>query len=57
MTVVRAVTESTLRAPATPGGQAAALRRDYERDLMGQKEPVGGGGGGGCVGSRGRVWG
>lgn len=43
--VVRAATESTLRAPATPGGQAVALRRDREKDLMGQKEPVCGGGG------------
>lgn len=55
LTVVRAATESTLRAPATPGGQTAALRRDYERDLMGQKEPVGGGGG--WVGSRGKFGG
>lgn len=40
VTMVKAATESTLRAPATPGGQAAALRRIRERDLMGQKEPV-----------------
>lgn len=55
VTVVRAATESTQRASATPGGQALALRRDCERDVMGQKELVCVGGR--WVGNRGRVWG